>query len=66
MQGRALLLDNVKFHLIFQHAIKLAYQSLREYTHTHTHTHTHPSKNIFEQQGKKNFRFQGDFISTVA
>lgn len=62
MQGRALLLDNVKFHLIFQHAIKLAYQSLREYTHTHTH----PSKNIFEQQGKKNFRFQGDFISTVA
>ena len=45
-------LDNVKFHLIIQYAITLAYQSLRGYTHTH------PSKNIFEQQGKKTLDFK--------
>ena len=45
-------LDNIKFYLIIQYAIKLDYQSLREYTHTH------PSKNIFEQQGKKTLDFK--------
>ena len=45
-------LDNIKFYLLTQYAIKLVYQSLREYTHTH------PSKNIFEQQGKKTLDFK--------
>ena len=57
MQGRALLLDNVKFHLIFQHAIKLAYQSLREYTHTHTHTHI-PLRIFLNSKGKKTLDFK--------